>query len=105
MENTVDPLILVVKLVMLVERITIRNSNGIQLSIMAIRSPTAFFLLNHVKRGSPRQSRMANDARLFHSGKFSFGNSQLVRVQAVGLGKNQQARLSEKMVADRMTRW
>ena len=41
----------------------------------------------------------------FHGGKFSFGNSQLVRVQAAGFDKNQCARVSEKMVADRMTRW
>ena len=48
---------------------------------------------------------MGDDARLFHGGKFSFGNSQLVRVQAAVFGKYQRARVSEKMVADRMTRW
>ena len=34
-----------------------------------------------------------------------FGNSQLVRVQAAGFGKNRRARVSEKLVEDRMTRW
>ena len=41
----------------------------------------------------------------FHGGKFSFGNSQLVRVQGAGFGKNGLARVSEKMVAHRMMRW
>ena len=36
------------------ERITVRNSNGIQPPIIATRYSTPFFLLNHVKRRSPR---------------------------------------------------
>ena len=36
------------------ERIVIRNSNSIQSLIIATRSPTAIFLLNYVKRRSPR---------------------------------------------------
>ena len=36
------------------ERITIRNSNGIHPPIISARSPTTFFLLNHMKRRSSR---------------------------------------------------
>ena len=47
---------------------------------------------------------MGDDARLLHDGEFSFGNSQLVRIQAVGFGKNWRARTSEKVVADWMAK-
>ena len=48
---------------------------------------------------------MADDAHLLHGKKFSFGNSQLVRVQAAGFGKNRWARVSGKMVEDWMAMW
>ena len=48
---------------------------------------------------------MTDDACLFHGGKFNCGDSQLVRVQTAGFGKNRRARVSEKLVEDRMTRW
>ena len=48
---------------------------------------------------------MADDTRLFHGRKFSLGYSQLVRVQVAGFGKNRRARVSKKMVENRMTRW
>ena len=45
-----------------------------------------------------------DEACLFHGGKLSFGNGQLVRVQSMGIGKNWWARVSEKMVVDKMAR-
>ena len=47
---------------------------------------------------------MADDARLLYGGELSLGNSQLVRIQAGGFGKNLWARMSEKVVADWMAR-
>ena len=38
------------------KRIMVRNSYGIQPAIIATRSPTAFFLLNHEKRKSPKRN-------------------------------------------------
>ena len=37
--------------------------------------------------------------------KLGIDHSQLIRVKARGFGKNWRARVSEKMVADRMARW
>ena len=45
-----------------------------------------------------------DDARILHGGELSFGENQLVRIQAAGFGKNQWARTSEKVVADWMAR-
>ena len=81
------------------ERIIIRNSNCVQLSIITTRPPIPLLLLDHVKRRSPGRCFTRDDARLLHRGEFSLGSSQLVRVQAAGFGKNLQAREGEKMVA------
>ena len=79
-------------------------SNNFQPSIISVRSPTTFFLLDHVKRKCPRRGRTADDAHLLHGGELSFGNSQLVMIQAAGFCKNLWARTSEKVVVDWMVR-
>ena len=102
MENTVEVLILKIKSVTV--QVQVRYSNAIQPPIIAARSPTALLLLIHVKRKSSRLSRTVS-AHLLHGRELSFGHSQLVRVQAAGLGKNWWVRASEKMVANWMVRW
>ena len=57
-----------------------------------------------MKRRCPGRGRTANSSRFLHGGEFSFGGSQLVRVQVGSFGKNWRAWLGEKMVADGMTR-
>ena len=86
------------------ERISIRDSNCIQLLITATGPLNSVPLIDHVKRRSPGKGRVADYACLLHGGEFSFGGSQLVGVQAVRFGKNWRARVGEKMEAVKLSK-
>ena len=80
----------------------IRNGDSVHKSIITARSPVPVLLLYHVERRGPRQSLTADNASFLHGGELSLGNSKLIRIKAVGFGKNRRSRVCEKMVKDQV---
>ena len=65
------------------DRVAVRDSNPVECSIVATRTPVASCLLrHHMEWGCPVTRRGSNDAKLKHVVKFLTGNLEFLRCES-----------------------